>query len=147
MSDKKLLLKKADLSDALFLFNLVNDPEVRDNSFSNDDISYDIHIEWFKNKLQSDDCIIFILYKEDVRLAQIRLENINNRWRISYSVESSSRGKGYGTYLLNAIKDMGFNHLFGEVKYSNVASCKSFEKAGYNKIMKDDCIEYEWKKL
>ena len=57
---------------------------------------------------------------------------------ISFCVDGSYHGKGLGTFMLNNIKDM-FPRATGQIKESNIASQKAFERAGIEyRIIPDD---------
>ncbi|WP_375580227.1 GNAT family N-acetyltransferase [Marivirga tractuosa] len=117
------------------LFEWVNDKEVRQNSFNSDDISWEGHKKWFEKKLKDKNCKIFIFYEQDTPVGQMRLDKINSEWFIDYSISKEYRGRGYGTKMVNAIKDsVNESPLVAEVKSDNKASAKTFEKCGFKLI-------------
>lgn len=132
-----IYLKKAELKDAKLIFDWANDSEVRKNSFNTKEIEYDEHINWFVNKLKSDQSDIFILYSDHKPLGQIRLDYEQEEAYIGYSIDEKYRGKRYGGMLLllieNKIVETHANicYLVGKVKIYNVASQAVFERIGY----------------
>jgi UDP-2,4-diacetamido-2,4,6-trideoxy-beta-L-altropyranose hydrolase len=93
-------LRKASEEDALQLWKLANEKEVRGNSFSPDPISYDEHVKWFREKLESKSSVIYILNVSGVLLAQVRYDRKDNAAEIDYAVTPGSRGKNLGTNIL-----------------------------------------------
>ena len=53
-----------------------------------------------------------------------------------YVIKEDQRGKGYGTVLLSAVKDIIHNEkkIYAMVKKDNIPSVRAMEKAGYSKI-------------
>ena len=58
---QELNLRKACWSDCRFLFRLRNEDEVRKNSFQTSEIPYSSHENWFAQKLQDVNTVIYIL--------------------------------------------------------------------------------------
>ena len=58
---QELNLRKAFWSDCRFLFRLRNEDEVRKNSFQTSEIPYSSHENWFAQKLQDFNTVIYIL--------------------------------------------------------------------------------------
>lgn len=142
-------LRLAGWSDCDFLYHLVNDPVVRENSFSSDEIKYEDHQKWLKSKLDSTLTEIYICEFDGKKAGQIRLDidNVEKRAKISFSVMNSLRGKGLGSFMLEAVKGkvkMDYM-LYGEVKKNNSPSQKAFLKAGYNELNMKDHYIYQWK--
>lgn len=139
-----ILLREAIESDCEFLFNLVNQDSIREASFSVEPILFENHCSWFSRKLNSKECKIYILEVDRELVGQIRLEFIDLKWRISYSVDENFRGNGYGEFMLKEILKFPYKPLYGEVKTENIPSQKAFEKIGYVKTFKDEKIIYTW---
>jgi RimJ/RimL family protein N-acetyltransferase len=142
-------LREATWEDRDFLFELANDEQVRANSFSQETIKYEDHINWLVNKLNDPTCKLFICMDENEKIGQIRLDISNRKAKISFSVVEAKRGQGIGTKMLELIKDKVEHELlvFGEVKKENQSSQRSFIKAGYLQAEDDgDYFIYEWVK-
>ncbi len=145
MSDNKFTFRKVNKDDLNLLFEWVNDPLVRSNSFNTDTIAFEDHKRWFENTLLNEDRIIFILLDEDIPVGQIRFDIEGDKAYIDYSVSKDMRGKGYGKVLL----DMGVSNLkeirpeiktvIGLVKPENADSRNCFINSGYTE--KSVCYE------
>ena len=140
MSDNKFTFRKVNKDDLNLLFEWVNDPLVRSNSFNTDTIAFEDHKRWFENTLLNEDRIIFILLDEDIPVGQIRFDIEGDKAYIDHSVSKDMRGRGYGKVLL----DMGVSNLkeirpeiktvIGLVKPENADSRNCFiNSATFNK--------------
>lgn len=149
--DTEVRLKKASWEDLDFLFQLRNDPEVRNNSFHNQPIPIEKHREWFDRKLKEESCKMFVLESVKEQLGQVRIENrienlqSRNVWQISYSIIRGYRGKGYGEEMLRLLElKLGNNNmvLTGEVRQGNIQSQKVFRKLGYLEMKQEGGYVY-----
>lgn len=128
--------KKATEEDCLDLFNWRNDPDVRENSFNSEEISFETHKDWFLNSLNSDKRDIFILFEGNEKLGVIRFDVKDDFAEISITVKKEKRGQGYASAALKLLSDYYLNEkpinlIIAKVKSENIASLKSFQKAGY----------------
>ena len=139
MNCKIELAKKTDARD---IFNLSNDNAVRRNSFNTSQIPWNDHIIWFNNKIQSQDCIYYVIRDDagqfigQVRFDKSESEKEHDGWVISISLCKEYRGKGLGTMLLKnstqkAIEFCEIKKIYAYIKEINQASLKSFFNAGY----------------
>ena len=138
-------LKKVQHEDIKLLFKWVNDTEVRKNSLNTDLIEWENHFNWFINKLSNPKSKIFIFENENTKIGQIRIENIENRWVINYSIDKDHRGKGYGFLMTNALLRRYNNFKFlAIVRSENTPSQKVFEKLNFIRIdhHEDGIIKY-----
>jgi UDP-2,4-diacetamido-2,4,6-trideoxy-beta-L-altropyranose hydrolase len=135
-----LRARDADFRDARLLWQWANDPSVRANSFHPEAIPLDEHLNWYKRKLASPGTRIWILELNQVPVAQIRYDRIDaNEAEISFSVSSMDRGKGLGTRALiltaeMACRELGVRYLRGAVFDANLASARTFIKAGFRHV-------------
>lgn len=138
---RNLSLVKADIHDCELLYLWANDDAVRKNSFNTEKIVYEKHLEWFLKKLCSEDTLIYIFKDGQNPIGVIRIEKMDDdSMLINYSIDSKYRGKGYGTSLLELIRDRFPSvKLVGKVKIDNISSIKAFKKAGF--FMKEE-LEY-----
>ncbi|MDR7856911.1 GNAT family N-acetyltransferase [Tissierella sp.] len=120
-------------NDCDLVFKWANDKDVRLNSFNSKPIKYEDHKEWFKNKIESNDSIIYLFKAYGDKVGLIRLDKIeSNTYVINYNIAKEHRGKGHATNLLKLIKDIYKSSLLiGKVKKDNIGSVKAFLKAGY----------------
>jgi spore coat polysaccharide biosynthesis protein SpsF len=118
-------LRKATESDLNLLFNWANDEDVRRNSITNHTITFDEHSAWFSKKINSADCVMFILEVEQEPAGLIRFDynNTERVWEIGYSIANNFRGKGLSKVL---VKDsMELLNKFPVVAYVKTDNLKS----------------------
>lgn len=145
--EAKLVLAKEE--DCKLIYTWANDQSVRENSFKPKRIVYDEHKEWFKNKLNDENCSIYILVLDDNKVGQIRIEIDKSIATISYSIAKEHRAKGYGKLILTLLEEKLRNKsiliIRGLVKYENIVSIKCFESCGYTKVEKENYLVFEKK--
>lgn len=132
----KLTIRKAESKDVDLLYNWSNDELVRTQSFTSEKIPYSAHCEWFTSKLESNNSLIFIVEIDSVPAGIVRFESNDETTTIGTSIDKLYRGKGLG----GAIIRIGTTEYFKEnylpilamIKKDNIASIKSFEKAGFS---------------
>lgn len=138
-------LKKLNQTHQKLLFNWVNDYNVRENSLKTEPVLWEDHLKWFKIKLSDTKSKTFIFEKENIQIGQIRIDKIEDRWLIDYSIDKDQRGKGYGLLISNALVRRFNNFKFkAVVKHGNIPSKKVFEKLGFSKKnnLKGNLITY-----
>ncbi|AGX44911.1 GNAT family N-acetyltransferase [Clostridium saccharobutylicum] len=141
-------LKQASKKDCDLLFIWANDIQVRENSFNSEKIMYEDHLNWFNNKISCDECVIFILYFDEIPIGQVRVDIENENGLISYSIDRNYRGKGLSIAMLSKLEieinksENCIRKLVGRVKFTNIASQKVFENLKYRKIIHTNFLEY-----
>lgn len=146
---ENLFLRYAAKEDAMFLFELVNDCECRQNSLNSDKISYEDHEQWLADILRSETRQLYILMEKELPIGQGRLELTKEGCRISYSVVPQRRGCGYGKILLKLLNNAIIKDFpsctcsYGEVLKQNVASQKIFEELGYKREELNNIFYYK----
>lgn len=145
-----LTYRLADEEDVDLLFQWANDDDVRRNSFSSAKIPYEDHLKWFSKILNDKNCEIYIFYREEKPVGQVRLNYDSKNAQISYSISKEFRGQGFGKLLISLIeKIVRKNHpeitvLTAKVKPDNIASQKIFEDNNYVMIKSDEhAVDYE----
>ena len=136
-------VKKED-EDLLFYWR--NDPEVRASAFNTNKINLENHRKWFTNKLSDEKCKIYIFESfGEYPIGQVRLELLNEKWMIDFSIDSSYRGLGLGEKIINEIVNLeNEKDLFAQVKKKNIASVKIFEKQNFSiKSIEKQKINFE----
>ena len=139
-----LQLRPAKRNDCQLLFEWVNDPAVRETSFSSAPIPWEQHEAWFASKQNDSACRILIAEDEEGKpVGQFRVDfRSTEEGEIDVSLSRNFRGTGYGSLLI----DLGVRSVFAEttmdrlnafVKAENNASRKAFEHAGF-KILGDE---------
>lgn len=133
-----MALRPAAEADCRFYFTLVNDPEVRRNSFHSAPIPWGQHRGWFSGRLASSDSRLWVLTAAGLPVGQVRLDRHGDRAHIDYSLDPLVRGRGWGP----AIIMRGLGAFFAEhdvpvraeVKSGNLASRAIFEKLGFRTV-------------
>lgn len=144
----EITFKKAGIEDCKLIFKWANDEIVRSNSFNTSQIDFESHVRWFRNKMNSPDCVLYVCYNGQTPIGQIRIDIEKDVGIINYMVDEQFRGMGYGTEFLKRVaheiekENVRISKLLGRAKYENIASQKAFEKAGYGSQEFEDYIEY-----
>lgn len=134
----KLELREATKEDTMLLFAWANDPEVRKNSFNPNPIKIEDHINWFKAVLENEQVLLYIAESDGKPVAHIRFRLNSEKAIISYLIDAEFRGQGIGFHLLfiglKALKAQrpAIEQAVGLVQRENIASVRSFEKAGFH---------------
>lgn len=137
MMETKKYLRCAQESDVELLFRWANDKEVRANSFHTEEVSYPEHQKWFKEMMGRDNIRQYIYMSGEEPVGQVRISIIGEDARISYSIASKYRYKGYGKEMILALKEKVKEEcwqvkcLTAQVKPGNEASQKIFLECGY----------------
>lgn len=133
-----LTIRHAESEDEQLLLDWANDPDTRRNAFSSKQISSDEHHKWFQGRLGMREK--YILYIGETNAGepcgQVRFEQAEEKWEISYVVAPQYRGYGLGRVLLEAAierlrAEIGECLLVAQVKTENVASRKNFDALGF----------------
>lgn len=135
----KIQIRDATEADLDFLFNLANDEEVRQQSFSTREISFDEHTAWFKSVLEDPNRLLYLFFVDKIFLGQIRFDLMVDNAVVSISVQSGFRGLGLGPELLRLAlsklklkRGIKIKDVYAYVKDRNLASKKTFVKAGFS---------------
>lgn len=138
---KEYKLRKATPEDLLTYYNWANDETVRQNSFSPEPIDLKTHKNWFKQKLNNPDYLLYILEKDQNPVGQIRFDVEEKIAHISYLIDSNYRGQGLGKLIVQ----LGIKQFFQDdsrkvnfqaaVKPENSVSNKIFQNIGFNKVV------------
>lgn len=149
----KEYLRKAQIEDARFIYDVRNDELSRKNSINKDIIDYEAHLKWYENKLNDKMSHIYILTDGHEKLGHIIIdEEADNTARISYYVFRDHRNKGYGTKLVKLAEEeitqkLPISILQAQVLSQNLISQKIFMKMQYEKVDEKDGIVLFEKKL
>ncbi|PHR55236.1 MAG: UDP-2,4-diacetamido-2,4,6-trideoxy-beta-L-altropyranose hydrolase [Arcobacter sp.] len=145
----RFAIRKTQAEDLMPLFELANDPLVRSLSLQTEAISLSAHTKWFEKSMQDPKYLLFTLLDSRGNfLGQLRFNLYTpSQALISISLVSSARGFSLsrniikkGTEVLSKIqKD---RKVVAQIKEENIASIKSFEKAGFVKFKEENKILY-----
>ncbi len=131
-------LRKTTVDDLMIYFNWANEPQTRLQSFSSKPIALSEHQNWFKDKMSSSSCHLYLLEYKGIPAGQIRFD-IRKKAVLSYSIAPEARGKGLSTYLLQkGVEQFKKDRqekmpIVGFVKEQNIPSNRAFTKLGYQR--------------
>ncbi len=146
-------IRKTQDQDMMALFDLANDPKVRAASLNTSAIDLPTHEAWFSQAMHDPEQLLFTLL--DGRgnfLGQLRFDlRKAGEALISISLVSASRGFSLAHKIIS--KGIGIMQrlhpertIIAQIKSENIASIKSFEKAGFVRYsQKDDVLTYNYK--
>ncbi|WP_376797504.1 UDP-2,4-diacetamido-2,4,6-trideoxy-beta-L-altropyranose hydrolase [Thermogemmatispora sp.] len=140
MKGERLRLREVEEGDCKLLWEWANDPEVRAASFSQRNIPWDEHVEWFQRKISDPNYLMYIgVDKDDSSIGLVRFSIRKKVAEISVAVDKSKRGLGYGSSLIKSAVEKACQHkeidvVRAYIKPSNLGSIRAFEKAGFRKI-------------
>jgi len=134
-------LRKAEPDDCRLTWEWANDPETRAMSLNPEPIPWPDHVRWFASKLKDPSCVIYIAHNGSSEIGQVRFEIEDREARISIVVDPRYRGCGHGTETIRFSTAELFHSPDVEsvcafAKPGNVASIRSFEKAGFKNLGK-----------
>lgn len=136
-------LRKATIKDIQTTFNWANTPETRQFSINKTAIPWEDHEKWFSSKINSSNCWYGILEQARKPVGSIRFDINENIALISYLVDATAYGNGFGTLLIKLgieglLKDIkSISEIHGFVYEENIASIKTFERFGFDRTTSD----------
>lgn len=139
--------RKATISDVDLFYQWINDPDVRKSSFTQAEINYKDHVEWFNNALSNEAISMLVFEKEKSPFGQGRVTITEGVGIISFSIAKEYRGQKLSTKLLLNLADYFFKNypdldLVGYVKAENRASKRAFIAAGFKEYAEDENLKY-----
>lgn len=148
-----LFLRNAKYYDAKQTFLWASNTEVRKYSFQKEKIEWNAHLKWFTNKISDIGCAYYILCEKGKNIGSLRFDiDIDGNAMISYLIDPTMHGKGYGKIILN----LGIERLhayrsdvkrvYGFVHPENIASIKIFKQLGFIQSS-SDTSSYRFEKL
>ena len=136
----KVRLRKVKWEDLNIIYEWRNDPEVRKNSFSQDEIKPEEHNRYWLERLAKDDAYSFIVVSEEEDVGLIRLDKMGDSYEVHIMIAPDRQGKGFGTAAIakakETAKNLGIEKLIARVKPGNIASEKIFTDNGF--VKKDE---------
>lgn len=130
-------LIRATSEDLLSYYEWANDPDTRAQSIRSEPITLEEHTRWFREKLRSAHSYLYVAWIDGARAGQIRFELERRDAVVHYSVARERRGRGLGTWLLQAgcaqlTRDLGSPvRVVGFVKPGNEPSLRAFRRARF----------------
>ena len=137
-------LRPATQDDSADLLRWRNDPATREASVQQGEVSLADHVAWLEKALVSKDRLLFVGWRENQRLGQVRLDSRGQgAWEVSITVAPEQRGRGLAAAMLRAgeaaAKKVGATLLTARIRQANTASLKAFKRAGYYSFIERAC--------
>jgi UDP-2,4-diacetamido-2,4,6-trideoxy-beta-L-altropyranose hydrolase len=136
-------LKPVQEDDCFLVWQWANEPEARDYSFSSAPIPWDEHVQWFSQKIKSENCEFYVAIEDqNVPIGLVRFDiDANNEATISVLLDKKFRGKGYGSKLIDLASSkilscLKISQINAYIKPDNLASIGAFLKAGFQNLDK-----------
>lgn len=129
--------------DSQMLFDLRNDPAVREVSFNQSAVTQEEHDRWLGQTLASPNRILWIPQDRSLQpLGRVQMDLSDNlkQATISIALDKQFRGKGLGPVVIEKATEMifadsgalaGVGSVVANIKPTNTQSCKAFEKVGF----------------
>jgi [ribosomal protein S5]-alanine N-acetyltransferase len=136
----KIISRKAIESDLDLYFNWTNDTDTRNNSFSTQIVDYQSHTNWFLSKIIDRKALLLVFENEEqIPVGQVRIEQKPTENIIGISIDRNFRGLGLAVPMLEISCNVFFDEfkeksIHAYIKKTNLASLKSFQKAGFEVI-------------
>ncbi|MDZ7775687.1 MAG: bifunctional UDP-2,4-diacetamido-2,4,6-trideoxy-beta-L-altropyranose hydrolase/GNAT family N-acetyltransferase [Bacteroidales bacterium] len=136
-------IREATYDDIDKYFEWANDEDVRNNAINKENIPYDSHVKWYKNKLKDKSSKLYIFYIKGNAIGQVRFDLKDDSLFIDYSIDKNHRGKGLGKlilgiklskYVTKKADDLPYTYLKGLVSEKNIASQIVFKKLGFKNL-------------
>jgi UDP-2,4-diacetamido-2,4,6-trideoxy-beta-L-altropyranose hydrolase len=130
-------IRRVQPGDLEMVFEWINDPEVRLQSYNQQPVAMDDHRNWFNAKVSGQPCYYYIIHAEKGDMGQIRFTISGSEATLGFLVAPGYRGMGWGSVILKkGIKRLladapHVRQIIGYVKRSNPASQKSFLKCNF----------------
>jgi len=144
MSDNKIKIRLATISDCKSLFDWRNDEISRAMFFNESSPSIEEHNIWFEKSLSNVDRTLYIGELGDEKIGMCRFDFKQSKLfaEVSINVNPTSRGRGLGKKLLfesiecYLVKNK--HNLLAKVKPNNLASLKIFDSAGFESFASNE---------
>lgn len=146
-------LREINIEDTKNILKWRNSPNVKKNFCIQQDMTEEMHINWFNNKILKGEVVQFIIIDVDTNkpVGSTYLRDIDkNNKKAEFGIfigEDDARGKGIGTASTKLMLDYGFKELglhkiFLRVFSDNNSAIKAYEKAGftYEGTAKEDIL-------
>ncbi len=127
--------RAAGKSDFQRTFDWSSDAMVRKNSYHSEAFTIENHTTWFLNKITSLNTLFLIVLVNNQPAGVVRYDRANTTTVVGILIGKQYRGQNLAPYILRESAVICFekfkNPILAFIKNNNMASLKSFEKAGY----------------
>mgnify|MGYP003616178143 CR=1 FL=1 len=151
--NKNISFRKVSMDDMMLVYEWATEKGARENSFFSKEISIEEHKSWFKNKVEDKDSQMLIAMLENKPIALVRYDKIENNLTVGINIDKKYRGKSLGVDLLvksrEELEKEFVLPILAYIKKENIASIKTFEKAGYiyfteSEVNGQKCLVYKY---
>jgi len=133
----KVSLREAIEKDLQKIFEWRNNPEIRKNSFNQEEIKPEEHNRYWSERLAKNDAYSFIVVSDGEDVGLVRLDKEGDAYEVHIMIAPGKQGKGFGTAAIEKIKEtaakLGIKKLVARVKGGNIVSEKIFRENGFVK--------------
>ena len=146
VSEMQIQLVKEE--DCELLWKWANDPQTRSASFHSNPITWEQHCQWFTDKLNSSDCIIYLVsIDQNNPFGQVRFDVKKNTAVISLSIAKEFRGIGLSSEMIKQacvqfFRESKIQTVQALIKEKNMISISTFKKAGFVKIKQFEHLSF-----
>ncbi len=139
-SMRDVQLRRTIDADCEVFWEWALDPKARAVSFSNGEISWEHHTQWFRSRMQDRDAILYTAIDDaGLPLGSVRFHIQQNRAVLSIILGARFRGRGLGFRILTesldkVFRDSAVEFVDAYVKPTNEASLKLFASAGFSRM-------------
>ncbi|MDB2584592.1 GNAT family N-acetyltransferase [Alphaproteobacteria bacterium] len=144
-----LAVRKVSEKDSKVIFDWRNDNLTRKMSRNSELVEYEVHCKWFAATLKNANrCLLMCELKEGEPIGIVRFDVEGQSAELSINLSPLERGKRLAPKCLALAKDYfekqypSVSKLIAEIKTSNIASKKSFEKVGFMLDREKDSFWY-----
>lgn len=134
-------IRPVEEADRQTLWEWANDPEVRRQSFNQDYIPWENHVEWFAGKYNDSHCVWYIVLDEaGAPAGVVRFDRAANEMvEVHITVAPEKRGQGVGAEALRLAcarvqEETTYTEVLANIMVKNVASQRAFENAGFEPV-------------
>lgn len=139
---ERITLKPIDLEDTDDIIRWRNQPSLKANFISQEDLTKETHLRWMRENVMTNRTVQFIIIDNETQqhVGTTFIKDISEgRHKGEFGIfigEGQARGKGFGLAATELITNFGFDVLqlhkiFLRVFESNQAAIRTYEKAGY----------------
>ena len=146
VSEMQIQLVKEENCELLWKW--ANDPKTRSASFHSNPIAWEQHCQWFTDKLNSSDCIIYLVsINQNNPFGQVRFDIKKNTAVISLSIAKEFRGLGMSSEMIKRaciqfFRENKIQTVQALIKEKNMISISAFKKAGFVKIKQFEHLSF-----
>ena len=132
-----LTIREPTANDMREIWLWWNDETSRKMMKENEPVAWGIHVDWFRNILSDLDRTLYLFEDRGSKIGVVRFDRKSeNIFETSINLDPDHRGKGYGAKMIahgvcKTFSDKNAETCFATVKKINLASWKSFVKAGH----------------